>query len=301
MESYKFHDIYIHWLEGSDLLADGGRMFGPVPQALWNRHYPSNEDNLVPSITAPILLQYDQRNILIDTGHGTSKMSDKEKRNEGIQSDNQLMESLEKLDLNREDIDTVLMTHMHNDHAGGLTYLAGDQIVSTFPNANIYIQEDEWNDVQHPTGRTKSTYLEENWKPIQKQVMTFKENVKIGNDIQIFHSGGHTRGHSMVMLEQEGEKILHMADNFESAVFNNPFWVTGVDDYPMDVISIRQEWQAKGYENNYYFSFYHDPYFALVQFDREGRKIEKYLPREKEALLSFTDKQDRALEKKEKL
>lgn len=300
MESYKFYDMDIHWLEGSDLLVDGGRTFGPVPKALWNRHYPSNEENLVPSVTAPILIQYDKRNILIDTGHGTSKMSDKEKRNEGVQTNNQLIESLKKLDLNREDIDTILMTHMHNDHAGGLTYLAGEKVVSTFPNAAIYVQEDEWYDIQHPTGRTKSTYLKENWKPVAKQVLTFKENLKVGEDIRIFHSGGHTRGHSMVILEQEGETILHMADNFEVAAFNNQFWVSGVDDYPMDVIDIRQKWQVEGYEKGYYFAFYHDPYFALVQFDKEGKKIEKYLPREKKALIPFSDKQDRALEMKEK-
>lgn len=298
MESYKFYDMHIHWLEGSDLLVDGGRTFGPVPKALWSRHYPS-ENNLVPLVTAPILIQYDKRNILIDAGHGTEKMSNKEKRNEGVQSDSRLIKSLNKLNLTREDIDTILMTHMHNDHAGGLTYLAGDKITATFPNATIYVQEDEWHDVQHPTGRTKSTYLEENWKPIEKQVMTFKENLKVGDDIQIFHSGGHTRGHSMVMLEQEGETILHMADNFEAAVFNNPFWVTGLDDYPMDVVEIKQKWQTEGYEKGYYFSYYHDPYFALVQFNKEGKRIEKYLPREREASILFSDKQDRALEVKE--
>ena len=61
------------------------------------------------------------------------------------------------------------------DHAGGLTSLRDGQIVSTFPNAKIYIQEIEWDEVRYPNKRTRGTYLRENWEAVQDQVITFGE------------------------------------------------------------------------------------------------------------------------------
>ena len=75
---------------------------------------------------------------MIDASFDTAKLSDKQRRNLGILSESRVEESLSLLGLSPEDIDIVLMTHMHHDHSGGLTRVNNQgKLVSKYPNAKI--------------------------------------------------------------------------------------------------------------------------------------------------------------------
>src|SRR5690625_2547888 len=149
VQQYTFHDITFTWLEGMTFNSDGGTIFGPVPRTLWGQYYPYNELNQIPSRSDPILIQYQGKNYLIDTSLGLNKLSEKAQRNQGVQSPGDIVGSLKELNLKREDIDGVMMTHMHNDHAGGLTYLESGTLKSSYPNAVIYINDIEWEEVRN--------------------------------------------------------------------------------------------------------------------------------------------------------
>ena len=82
----------------------------------------------VPNLTYPILIQTGDKNILIDAGIGNHKLTDKQLKNYGVTYESQIHDELEKLNLNVEDIDMVLMSHMHFDHATGLTDVDGNSI-----------------------------------------------------------------------------------------------------------------------------------------------------------------------------
>lgn len=293
VDQYNFHNMTFSWLDGAMINTDGGTLFGPVPRALWGRYYPYNEDNQMPSTVDPILIQYEGKNYLIDAGIGVDKLSDKAKKNTGIQSEGNTEGSLRSLGLTREDIDVVMMTHMHNDHAGGLTYLDGEEIKSTYPNAVIYVNEKEWEDVRNPNARTRNTYLKENWEPIQHQFKTFKERLEVAPGMTMEHTGGHSRGHSIIRFEQNGETMLHMADILLSFVHTNPLWVAAVDDYPMDSIKAKQELMKEALENNYRFLFYHDPFYRVVEYTNDGKNIQYALKSSKESPIPMTEKQDK--------
>src|SRR5699024_8467761 len=158
-----FGKFHITFLDNLKALNDGGTHFGPVPKAVWNRKFPVDNNNQIPQVIDPILLQYKGQNILIDTGLGTSKMNKKAMRNAGISEEAKLIDSLGEIDIKPVDIDIVIMTHMHNDHAGGLTTLVDSEIKSTFPEAKIYINNIEWDEVRNPNKRTAGTYLKDNW------------------------------------------------------------------------------------------------------------------------------------------
>ena len=121
MDEFKFHDMKLTWLKGGVNYLDGGTMFGVVPKALWSRRYDVDENNLIELTTDPILIQYDGKNILIDSGIGKGKLDEKMKRNLGVTEETKVEECLAKLELTPADIDIILMTHLHNDHAAGLT------------------------------------------------------------------------------------------------------------------------------------------------------------------------------------
>lgn len=296
MDQYKFHDMTFTWLEGVMLNTDGGTLFGPVPRALWGRYYPYNEQNQMPSTSDPILIQYKNKLFLIDASLNLEKINKKTQKNLGIYKDENIKGSLAKLGFTNEDIDLVMMTHMHNDHASGLSHYEDGELKSSYPNAEIYINEKEWDDVRHPNDRTRNTYLKENWEAIQDQVITFKDKVTIVPGIIMEHTGGHSRGHSIIRFEQEGEIILHLADLLLSFVHTNPLWIGGVDDYPMDSITMKKKLMSEALENNYRFLFYHDPFYRVIEYTKDGKNIEYALKSSRRSPIPMTDKQDRTHE-----
>ena len=111
----------LHYLRGGNTNIDGGAMFGVVPKPLWTKKYKVNDKNQIHTPTHPILIQTSDKNILIDTGIGNGKLSDKQQRNSGVEYESLIDEDLKQLGLTTSDIDMVLMTHLHFDHASGLT------------------------------------------------------------------------------------------------------------------------------------------------------------------------------------
>lgn len=273
MDTYKFHDITLHFLDGNRGCMDGGRYFGPLPRAVWGKRIPFDQNNLIAEQADPILIQYSGRNILIDGGYGNSKMTDKMIRNEGVLSENMTVDSLAKLDLRPENIDIILLTHMHYDHVSGLSYKKGNHIYSQFPNADIYVSNIEFEDAKHPNVRTRGTYVEDSWKPIEHQIKTFEDHIEVMKGIDMYRMGGHSRGLANVVLTQKGERMLHLSDNLPMSFHNKSVYVTGLDDYPMDVIAAKQKWFEEGNRRGDAFFFYHDAYYTVVKWDPSGKKM----------------------------
>lgn len=296
LDQYKFHAMTFTWLEAVELLVDGGRIFGPVPKAVWSRYFPYNEANQIHNASDPIIIQYQGKNYLIDASLNTEKMDSKQLRNEGVVSkENKFLESLAKIQLTVDDIDAVLVTHMHNDHSGGFVKLENGEYKSTFPNATYHMSRAEWNEIQTPNTRTAHTYLKENWQPLGNQIELFDAELEIVPGIKMIHTGGHTKGLSIIEFTQADEKVIHMSDNFLTHVHTNPNWVGAVDDYPIDTIYAKQNYQLPGYAQAAKFIFYHDPYYRLVQYDNTGKEIEFALPRQKSSLLPYTLQQDKKM------
>lgn len=273
MDTYNFHDMKLAWLDGGVNFLDGGTMFGVVPKALWSRKYEVDENNLIELRTDPIYISYEGKHILIDSGIGKGKLTDKQKRNLGVRSETKVEESLAELGLTPADIDIVLMTHLHNDHAAGLTGWEGEKLVPVFPNAEIHVSQVEWDEMRNPNIRSRNTYWKENWEPVQHQVKTFEGQVEVLPGIEMIHTGGHSDGHSIVKLTQNGETILHMGDIMPTHAHSNPLWVLAFDDYPMTSIFAKEKLMKESLPNRYRFIFYHDAVYRLIQWDESGKEI----------------------------
>lgn len=273
MDAYTFHDMELTWLDGGVNYLDGGTMFGVVPKALWSRRYEVDDNNLIELRTDPILIRYAGMNMLIDAGIGKGKLDDKMKRNLGVRAETRVGESLRELDLTPESIDIILMTHLHNDHAAGLTEWQGEELVSVFPNADIYVSQVEWDEMRNPNIRSRNTYWKENWEPIQLQVKTFEGSLTVLPGVEMIHTGGHSDGHSVIKLTQNGETVLHMGDIMPTHAHSNPLWVLAYDDYPMTSIFAKEKLMKEAIPGGYRFIFYHDAVYRLVKWDDSGKEI----------------------------
>ena len=274
METLNIGRAKLTWLRGGVNFLDGGAMFGVVPKALWSRKYPVNDKNQIELRTDPILLQIDDKNILIDSGTGKNKLTEKQIRNFGVREEAQVEESLAELNLSPSDIDFILMTHMHYDHASGLTTKYEDEYVSTFKNIPIYTSEIEWAEMKAPNIRSRNTYWEMNWKAIENQVVTFKEEIEVLPGLKMKHTGGHSAGHSLIEFIDGEESFIHMADIMPTHAHLNSLWVLAYDDYPMDSIYAKEKYIKAAISRNAWFVFYHDAYYRSVKFNEEGEIIE---------------------------
>ena len=288
MDELLFHNMKLTWLNGGVTALDGGAMFGVVPKALWSRKYPVNEKNQIELACEPILIQHEGKNYLIDSGVGFGKLNEKQLRNFGVSEESTVFESLKEVGLSAGDIDAVLMTHMHFDHAGGLTYWEGEQLVPSFPNADIYVTQIEWDEMRNPNIRSRNTYWKENWEPVQHLVKPFEGELEVAPGIKMVHTGGHSEGHSIIKLEQNGEVLVHMADIMPTHAHQNPLWVLAYDDYPMTSVFAKERIMKEALENGYKFIFYHDAYYRMIQWDAGGKEVVDSLNRSNEAKIQFS-------------
>lgn len=276
MEQLQVGRATLTWLSGGVSFLDGGAMFGVVPRPLWTRKYPVNEYNQIELRTDPILIQIEEYNYLIDSGAGVNKFTNKQIRNFGIKEQSSVTESLAKLGLTFADIDAILMTHLHYDHANGLTSkIAEETYESAFPNVPIYTSKVEWNEMRHPNIRSINTYWKMNWKPVVDQIHTFVDEIQINDYLKMVHTGGHSDGHSIIVFEDGEECFIHMADLMATHAHQNKLWVMAYDDYPMTSIYQKEKWMAYGYERKAWYTFYHDAYYRALKYDEHGEVIEQ--------------------------
>ncbi|HJH11137.1 MAG TPA: MBL fold metallo-hydrolase [Metalysinibacillus jejuensis] len=287
MDKFQFHDMTLTWLNGGVTCLDGGAMFGVVPKPLWSRKYPVNEKNQIELPTEPILIQYQGKNMLLDTGVGFNKLNEKQLRNYGVTQESSLKSSLEALGLTANDIDYVLMSHLHFDHAGGLTEWQDDVLVPAFPKAKVYVSQIEWDEMRAPNIRSRNTYWKENWEPIVDQVVTYEDQIEVLPGIEMIHTGGHSEGHAILKFTQNGETILHMGDIMPTHAHQNPLWVLAYDDYPMTSVFAKERLMKEALANGYWFSFYHDAYYRMIKWDATGKEVVDCLKRSNEATIQF--------------
>ncbi|MCM3714979.1 MBL fold metallo-hydrolase [Alkalihalobacillus oceani] len=270
MERLERDGLTITWLNGGVTHMDGGAMFGVVPKPLWSRAYPVNENNQIELRTDPFLIEKDGYRLLVEGGIGNGRFTEKQKRNYGVLEEAKLEQDLAELGLAPTDIDAVLLTHFHFDHATGLTKGDGGQERSVFPNATIYTSATEWNEMQHPNIRSKNTYWEQNRTAIAGQVKTFEQELEVIAGVRMVHTGGHSDGHSILVIEHQGETFLHLADLMPTHAHKNVLWVLAYDDYPMTSIAAKQKWQAYAEEKDAYYLFYHDYKYRALKWNKDG-------------------------------
>ncbi|MGB7999237.1 MAG: MBL fold metallo-hydrolase [Anaerobacillus sp.] len=267
MEHLQVGTLSITWLRGGVTHMDGGAMFGVVPKPLWSKKYPVNDRNQIELRTDPMLIQWQGKNILVESGIGLGKLNEKQKRNYGVNEESDIHESLNELSLSEEDIDIILMTHLHFDHASGLTEPSEGGYRATFPNAVIYTSEVEWNEMREPNIRSKNTYWKENWEAVQDKIQTFTNTLEVLPGLAMHHTGGHSNGHSIITMVEGDETLIHMADLMPTHAHANPLWVLAYDDYPMTSIEAKNKWIPDAVHHNKWFLFYHDAIYRALKWD----------------------------------
>ena len=281
----QFGDLTLTPLWDGSFRLDGGAMFGVVPKPLWEKRAPADERNRIRLGLRPLLVKGDtvqgERTVLIDAGIG-AKMDAKSVDIYAIDRSRSLDDSLADAGVSRDDIDIVLATHLHFDHAGGFTARdASGGLVPAFPGARYIVRTAEWDDAAHAHERNRASYLKENFVPLADagvlDLVAGDEEIIPG--VRVVRTGGHTKHHQIVVIESGGETAVFAADLIPTTAHVDEAWIMGYDLYPMETLEFKRTFVREAIEREYLIFFEHDPDMA-AGYIREvnGRKhVERVL------------------------
>lgn len=187
---------------------DGGCMFGSVPKNFWSRNIPADTENCIPLVCRSLLIRTGSRTILLDVGLG-NKWSEKLQSIYGIK-----LEDPTSLGFRSEEITDVILTHLHFDHAGGISYFdSAGALQLTYPQARIHLQVANWEHAQHPTPKDRASYLPENIEPLKGANLQLCDgSVEVIPGIIVHRVDGHTPGQQWIEVVGDSQRIFFPTD-----------------------------------------------------------------------------------------
>ena len=249
-------------------------MFGVVPKPLWERRAPADDRNRIAMSVRPLLVRTGGANVLIDAGIG-DKMSEKETAIYAIDRTEHLDLSLAAAGLTARDIDVVIASHLHFDHAGGFTTVVDNVLVPRFARARYVIRRGEWEDAMHPHERNRASYLAENYAPLERAgvVEFMDDDGEVVPGVSVWRTGGHTRHHQAIRIESGGRAAVFVADLIPTTAHVDPAWIMGYDLYPMDTLAAKKTLIAEALAGEYVIFFEHDPVVAAGVLRQDGKRL----------------------------
>ncbi|MEO5511575.1 MAG: MBL fold metallo-hydrolase [Longimicrobiales bacterium] len=275
-------DFTIHALEAGRQRLDGGAMFGVVPKPLWERRIPADERNRIPLAMRCLLVETPTALVLIDNGVG-NKESTKFHDIYGIENAStggrptQLEDAIAAAGFAADDIDIVIDSHLHFDHAGGNTRLDADGVVQlAFPRAAYYANRGEFEYAHWRNERVQASYLSNNFDPVNSagRLALVEHGHEVMPGITMLNTPGHTPNHQSIRISSAGESALFLADLCPTSAHLPLPWIMGYDVEPLVTLESKRVLLGQAREEGWLLVFEHDPVVAWGRLDPDSARPE---------------------------
>jgi glyoxylase-like metal-dependent hydrolase (beta-lactamase superfamily II) len=270
-------------IEGNTQKLDGGAMFGNCPKALWERWLKPDEKGRVGlACRSMLIVDEDDRVILCEAGIGAffePKMADRF----GVENSDRhiLRESLAKVGFSPDDVDVVVLSHLHFDHAGGIlpSYdeIQKEGMHLLFKNASYVLGEEALARAKSPHMRDKASFIPgltkllENTKNLE--IITGQTSKVLGEKFEFITTSGHTPGQIHVLYKGSDEPIFFCGDLIPGTPWVHLPITMGYDRFPEKLIDEKSEILNRAVEENWSLFYTHDVHFACskISMDEKGR------------------------------
>lgn len=269
--------IRVHGIEAGVQQLDGGAMFGVVPKPLWERRIPADPRNRIPLALRCLLVEAPNALVLVDTGVG-NKYDEKFGDIYGISNagdPTRLEDGIRHAGFQPEDVDIVLNTHLHFDHAGGNTVLDEDgEIRPAFPGARHVVQKGELDFAHIQNERIRASYILDNVDPVTEAGLwdVVEGEVEVTQGVRVVPTPGHTPHHHSVLVESDGETACYLADVCPTSAHIPLPWIMGYDLEPLVTLESKRGLWSRAREEDWLLIFEHDPRIPWGRLDLESDK-----------------------------
>lgn len=265
---------------GNSQRLDGGAMFGNAPRALWSRWVQVDAQNRIPLACRALLVRENGRNVLFETGIGAFFEPKLRDRYGVVEEEHVLLRELGALGLSHEDIDVVVLSHLHFDHAGGLLspWREGAEPELLFPRATFVVGREAWERAKSPHPRDRASFIPALNEFLERsgrlEVVDGPTSSTLGEGYRFHVSHGHTPG--LLLTEIEGESpVVFAGDLIPGTPWVHLPITMGYDRFPELLIDEKERLLTDLVARGGRLFYTHDPQVALsgVARDERGRFV----------------------------
>ncbi len=243
-------------------------MFGIIPKPLWERRIAPDASNRIPLAMRCLLLRGHDRVILVDTGLG-HKTDARFDEIYAVDRSTTLEGSLDALGVAPEDVTDVLLTHLHFDHAGGVSRRGTDgALVLTFSHATHHVQRRHW-EWAHESPREGASFLPENLDPMED---AGRLNLLDPGDapfphVELVTADGHTRGQQLPLIRGDDATLFYAGDLLPTTAHVPLLWGMAYDVEPLATLAEKEATLARAVAERWWVVFEHDRDTALARIE----------------------------------
>jgi len=264
-------------LRGNRLALDGGAMFGHVPRSLWQKWYAPDAQNRIPLTCRAFLVEDGRRRILIESGIGAFFEPKLRERYGVVEEGHVLLDSLRERGLEPDDIDVVLLSHLHFDHAGGVlrAFVPERPLELAFPRATFVTSQAAFERAEHPHARDRASFIVGLTELLRasgrlRLLGPGEEHcAELGPRIRCPQSSGHTEGMVLPTLEGRGTTAVFCADLVPGVPWVHLPITMGYDRFPEELVNEKQQLYRRLGSGNLLL-FTHDPDCAAAALTEEA-------------------------------
>ena len=269
-----FGDIEVGYLDAGSFWLDGGSMFGIVPRAMWEKKMQPDERHRLKFACNSLLVRSGGKTIVVETGNGT-KWDSKLRNIYSFPENDPLTESLAREGVRPEQVDLVINTHLHFDHAGGNTRLTNGRAVPAFPSAKYVVQKDELAHALKPTERDRASYYAQDFAPITEagQWQFVEGDTEVLPGISVVTIPGHNLQIQAIQIRGGGKKLMYVSDLLPTRHHLPLPWIIAYDLYPLTTLETKRKWIAEFVRNGWIVVFGHDPDLAVATLREQDGKV----------------------------
>ena len=264
---------------GNSQRLDGGAMFGNAPKAMWERWIPPDDKNRIPLACRSLLIRDHGRIILLETGIGAFFEPTLRERYGVVEEAHVLLQSLAAVGVQPDDVDVVVLSHLHFDHAGGaLTKFEANQPATlAFPKATYVVGAEAWQRSVAPHARDRASFIPGMTSLLASsgrlELAASDRAAALGDGYRFHRSSGHTPGLLMTEVDMPGGPVVFVSDLIPGRAWVHLPITMGYDRYPELLIDEKAALLNDLEKRGGRLFFTHDPVIAMgkLQKDAKGR------------------------------